>query len=467
MNHASLMSRRKWLQNTSTGIGLLALQSLLEGEARSATDSTAASPLAPKQPHFPATAKRVIFLCMRGGPSHMETFDHKPQLDRDHGKPGRRGKTVKLLGSRWKFAQHGQSGLWISELFPKLAGLADKLCVINSMHTDNENHPQALEQLHTGSFQFVRPSVGSWVLYGLGSENQNLPGFISIDPLTALGGLRYYSSSFLPAAYSATLVGKSGKSIKNAQIGNLTNPRLNPSDQRQQLDLLQRMNRTITEKQANDARLEGVIQSYELAFRMQTEVPKVMDLSGETQETLDLYGVNKGRTDKFGRQCLMARRLVESGVRFVEVTHTDWDHHGFLSRSMPQRCGEIDHPIVGLLTDLNRRGMLEDTLVFWGGEFGRTPDDPTEDGRGHNNKGFSVWLAGGGVKQGIAYGSTDEHGYEAIQDKVHIHDLHATMLHLLGLGHTKLTYQHAGRDYRLTDVHGNVVKEILKNSATA
>ncbi len=464
-------SRRNWLKQTSAGFGMLALQGLLADQGALASETETASsklgkpskpsPLAAKRPHFAARAKRVIFLCMRGGPSHMETFDYKPRLSKDHGKPGRRGEKIKLLGSRWSFAQHGESGLWISELFPHLAKLADQLCVINSMHTDNENHPQALEQMHTGSFQFVRPSMGSWVLYGLGTENQNLPGFISISPLKALGGLRYYGSSFLPAAYTATLIGESGKSIKNARIEHLASGRLTRSGQRQQLDLLQKLNHNFAMQQPDDARLEGIIESYELAFRMQQEVPQAMDLSQETQETLDLYGVDKSPTDNFGRQCLLARRMAESGVRFIEVTHQDWDHHGFLSRNMVQRCKEIDQPLFGLLTDLRRRGMLEDTLIVWGGEFGRTPDDPTEDGRGHNNKGFSMWLAGGGVRQGMKHGNTDEHGYEAVEQKVHIHDLHATILHLLGLDHQRLTFNHGGRDFRLTDVHGRVVEEVI------
>ncbi|HUG71435.1 MAG TPA: DUF1501 domain-containing protein [Pirellulaceae bacterium] len=451
-------TRRDWLRNASAGFGFLALQGLLAEQSRA--DAGKLSALAVKPPHYSPRARRVIFLCMRGGPSHMETFDYKPQLNQDHGKPGRRGGSLKLLGSRWKFARQGESGLWMSELFPYLAQVADRLCVINSMHTDNENHSQALEQMHTGSFQFVRPSMGSWVLYGLGTENENLPGFISISPLKDLGGLRYYSSSFLPAAYSATLIGEAGKSIQDANIAHLTNDRLSRTAQRQQLDLLQKLNRNLAEQHPADHRLEGVIQSYELAFRMQNEVPRVMDLAGESKQTLDLYGIDGGRTDGFGRQCLLARRFAEAGVRFIEVTHKDWDHHGFLTRGMTGRCEEVDRPLYGLLTDLARRGMLDEALVVWGGEFGRTPDDPTEDGRGHNNKGFSMWLAGGGAKPGIAYGRTDEYGYEAIEDKVHIHDLHATILHLLGLNHERLTYRHGGRDYRLTDVHGRVVREV-------
>lgn len=455
LRNSGAMSRRQWLQAMSGGFGYLALAGLC------ADENAYQSPLAPKPTHFPARAKRIIFLCMRGGPSQVETFDHKPLLNARNAQPGSK-PGFRLFGSQWRFRQHGESGMWISDLFPHLARQADKLCMINSMHTDNENHPQALEQLHTGSFQFIRPSLGAWCVYGLGTENRNLPGFIAISPLTALGGSRYYSSAFLPAAYQATSIGESGRPIRNARIGNLTSPVLQSEGQRRQLDLLQSINRDLSDRQGQDGRLEGVIESFELAFRMQTDLPRVMDLSGETRATLDLYGIDQGPSDDFGRQCLLARRFAEAGVRFIEVTHTDWDHHGFVSRLMPDRCREIDKPIAGLLTDLERRGLLEDTLVLWGGEFGRTPDDPTQDGRGHNNKGFTMWLAGGGAKGGHVHGQTDELGYEAVTDKVHLHDLHATLLHLLGLDHERLTYRHGGRDFRLTDVHGAVVREVLK-----
>lgn len=447
-----LISRRDVLHSLSAGFGYLAFAGL-------ATESAArevAGPLSPKLPHFAPKAKRVIFLCMRGGPSQVETFDPKPKLSADSGQPGRLSKTSKLLGSRWKFGRHGESGLEIVELLPETARQADQLCVLRGMHTDNENHPQALEQLHTGSFQFIRPSLGAWTLYGLGTENQNLPGFISINPLTALGGLRYYSSAFLPAACSATLLGDAGRPTRNPTIGNLSNPRLTRDGQRQQLDLLQAMNRDLAAAQ-HDARVEGLIESYELAFRMQDALPQVMDVSGETKETIALYGAE----ETFGRQCLLARRFAEAGVRFIEVTHTDWDHHGFLATLMPKNCQAIDKPIAGLLTDLARRGLLSETLVVWGGEFGRTPEDPTTDGRGHNNRGYSMWLAGAGVRGGFVHGATDDYGYEAVAGKVHVHDLHATILHLLGLDHEKLTYRHGGRDFRLTDVHGRIVKEIV------
>ena len=444
------------LKTVSAGFGYTAFQGMAAQAAANETkEINPSGPLGAKKPHFPAKAKRVIFLCMRGGPSHMETFDPKPKLSADNGKVAK-NQNSKLLGSRWKFSKHGESGIEIVDLLPETAKHADKLCILRGMHTDNENHPQALEQMHTGSFQFIRPSLGSWTLYGLGTENQNLPGFISINPLTSLGGLRYYSSAFLPAANSATLLGDANRPIPNPVIGNVSNNRLAINGQRQQLDLLQEMNRDLLDKE-KDSRIEGLIQSYELAFRMQGALPKVMDVASESKSTLAKYNAD----ETFGRQCLLARRFAEAGVRFIEITHTDWDHHGFLTGGMTKNCAAIDKPIAALLEDLDNRGMLEDTLVIWGGEFGRTPDDPTTDGRGHNNKGFSMWLAGGGVKKGLAYGATDEHGYEAVEGKVHTHDLHATILHLLGLDHEKLTYKHGGRDFRLTDVHGKVVKDIL------
>jgi hypothetical protein len=446
--------RRSFLKTMSAGFGYTAFAGLAQQAA------AFENPLAAKAGHFRARAKRVIFLCMRGGPSQVESFDYKPQLQKDNNKAGKRSK-CNFFGSQWKFSQHGQGGLWMSELFPNLAGQADKLCMINSMHTDNENHPQALQQLHTGSFQFVRPSMGSWILYGLGTANQNLPGFIALNPLSALGGRRYYSSSFLPASYQATSIGNATKSIKAAEIGNLKHPHLSLAEQRAQLDMLQSLNSGFSDRRGGEANLEGAIQSFELAFRMQSELPKVMDLSGESKSTRDLYGIDKPGTDNFGRQCLLARRMAEAGVRFIEITDQDWDHHGSVSRLMPMAAKRIDKPISGLLTDLARRGLLDDTLVVWGGEFGRTPDDPTQDGRGHNNKGYTMWVAGAGTRGGITHGRTDEYGYEAVVDKVHLHDLHATMLYALGLDHERLTYRHAGRDFRLTDVHGSVVRELF------
>lgn len=443
------------LKTLSSGFGYLSFAGLSTQAAQQPGDS----PLAPKGSHFPARAKRVIFLCMRGGPSHVDTFDYKPKLSTDSGAPGTRPGT-KLLGSKWNFAQHGQSGLWISELFPNVAKHADELCLLRSMQTDLPAHPQAFLQMHTGSFQFVRPSLGAWTLYGLGTENENLPGFVTLTPPGASGGAQNYGSSFLPAIYQGTRIGADNRPIAGAQIRNLASP-LPPAVQRAELDLVQTLNReTLRRDQFNPA-VEGVIESYELAFRMQKEMPQVMDLSGESEATKKLYGLDNKDTADFGQKCLLARRFVEAGVRFVEVSHGDWDQHFNLTSALGANCRSVDQPISALLTDLKERGLLKDTLVIWGGEFGRTPHAQGGDGRDHNNKAFTMWMAGGGVKGGHAHGLTDDYGYEAVEDKMHVHDLHATILHLLGLDHERLTYRYAGRDFRLTDVHGNVVKQIL------
>jgi hypothetical protein len=445
-------SRRRMLQSVSCGFGYVAFAGLL---AEAAAREKSANPLAPKQPHFTPRAKRVIFLCMRGGPSHVDTFDYKPALAKDNGKPGKYGRGAALLGSPWEFKQHGRSGLWISELFPNVAKHADDLCL------DLPNHPQAFVQMHTGNFQFVRPSLGAWTLYGLGTENENLPGFITISPPLGLGGAQNHGSAFLPAIYQATKIGQEGRSLSNAQVSNIENARLTPEAQRTQLDFVQSLNREQLQRDEFNPEIEGVIESYELAFRMQSEVPRVLDLAGESRATLESYGIGRGVSDNFGRQCLLARRFVEAGVRFVEVSHGNWDQHRALKAQHERNCEATDQPIAALLADLNQRGLLKDTLVVWAGEFGRTPHAQNDDGRDHNNKGYTTWMAGGGVKGGLSYGATDEHGYEAVQDKMHIHDWHATLLHLLGLNHEKLTYRYAGRDFRLTDVHGNVAKAIL------
>ncbi|MGF1581937.1 MAG: DUF1501 domain-containing protein [Gemmataceae bacterium] len=451
-----LFTRRQALKATSCGIGYLAFASMCQEAS-----ADYRNPLAPKTPHHEPRAKRVIFLHMRGGPSQHDTFDYKPTLNRLDNQQGR-SRNRKLLGSPYQWEQRGQGGLWVSELCSNVARHADELCVLSGMHTDVPNHPEAMVQLHTGSFQFVRPSVGSWVLYGLGSENQNLPGFVTISPPVINGGAQNYGSAFLPAVYQGTPVGDVKTPVRNARIGNIRNPVLTRDAQRQQLDLVQSLNRDLLQQQQVNTELEGVIESYELAFRMQTSLPQVMDISGETRQTLELYGIGNGQqTDDFGRQCLMARRLVENGVRYVELCHEFWDHHNGLRRGLQAKCGATDQPIAALLTDLKRRDMLKDTLVIWGGEFGRTPDSRGRDGRDHNAKGYTMWLAGGGVKGGFQYGATDERGYDAVEDRVHLHDLHATILHILGLNHERLTYRYAGRDFRLTDVHGRVVNEIL------
>ncbi|MCP4174540.1 MAG: DUF1501 domain-containing protein [Fuerstiella sp.] len=457
-------SRRQVLKSTSCGFGYLALAGLATESARAAK---AVAPLAPKEPHYAAKARRVIFLCMRGGPSHVDTFDYKPGLKKHEGEaPGniegaasQNGR--KLMPSPWKFQQYGESGLPVSDLYPNLAQHADDLCLINGAHTTLPNHPQALVQLHTGQFQFVRPSVGSWVLYGLGTENQDLPGFVTLKPPSRLGGAQNYGSAFLPAVYQGTAIGSNGQSIREAQIGNISNPRFDVKTQRKQMDLLQQSNQDLLQRHEPNTELEGVIESYELAFRMQSAVPRLMDFADETPQTLKQYGIGQKQTDEFGQMCLMARRFAEAGVRYIELTHEGWDQHSGLKARLTDNCGATDKPIAGLIADLKQRDLLKDTLIIWGGEFGRTPAAKKSDGRDHNSTGFSVWMAGGGVKGGMRYGATDEFGITAVDNKFHTHDLHATTLHLLGLDHTKLTYRYAGRDFRLTDVHGNVADDII------
>jgi hypothetical protein len=466
-----VFSRRELLRASGAGFGLLALQGLLGRESAQAFvagESARANPLAVRPPHFAPRAKRVIFLFMHGGPSQVDTFDYKPLLASDHGKPLPFDKprvvssdTGNLLASPWKFAQHGQSGAWVSELFPHVAGRVDDLCFLHGMHGSNSRHGGALLELHTGSDTFVRPSMGSWIGYGLGTENENLPAFITICPTLTHGGVNNYSSAFLPAVYHGTPLGNAGTSSAQAKIP-FIDARSTADRQRMELDLLGEINREQLARTGPDRSLEGRIQAFELAFRMQTAAPELQDLASETASTQRLYGLDEDRTKNFGRQCLMARRFVERGVRFVQVSHSyKWDQHGGLKKDHATNAAEVDRPIAGLLSDLKSRGLLDETLVLWGGEFGRTPTAQGDDGRDHNPHGYTMWLAGGGVKAGFSYGATDDYGYYSIQDKVHLHDLHATMLHLLGLDHTRLTYRHAGRDFRLTDVSGNVVSEIL------
>lgn len=451
-----LFMRREILERTACGFGWLAFAG--HAAQLSAADPNGRS-LAPKTPPLKASAKRVIFLCMRGAPSHVDLLDYKPQLVHDSGKPGPKPGS-ELLGSKWRFSQRGQSGLWISELIPNLARHADKLCMIHSMQTDLPAHPQAFIKLHTGTSQFIRPSLGAWTLYGLGSENANLPGFVSISPPSGFGGTTNYGSSFLPAVYQGTRIGQEGRSVKNATMANLRS-RLQPSDQRAELDLIQAFNRKKLATTGPNPEIDGVIESYELAFRMQSEMPRVMDLNQESNATQQAYGLGVESTDDMGRKCLLARRMIEAGVRFVEVTHGDWDHHFNLNVKLKQSCGEVDQPIAALLADLDQRGLLDDTLVVWSGEFGRTPYAEGQEGRDHNTKAFTLWMAGGGIRHGFAYGRSDEYGYEAVENPVQIADLHATILHALGLDHEQLTYRHAGRDFRLTDTRGRVVTEVF------
>jgi hypothetical protein len=452
-----MFSRRTLLRTASCGFGYLALAGLASQAAAEE------SPLAPKSPHFKPRAKRVIFMFMQGAPSHVDTFDYKPQLAKHDGQndPSARGRGRKLLKSPFEFKPAGKSGLMISSLFPEVAKHADDLCLVNSMATDLPNHPQASILLHTGNFQFVRPSMGAWVLYGLGTENQELPGFITINPIGRIGGAQNYGSAFLPAAFQGTKIGGDGQQLGQAKIANIGNPKTEAEAQRLQLDLVQALNRERLADDKVNNELEGVIESYELAFRMQGAVPQVMDLSRESADTLKAYGIGERATENFGRQCLLARRFAEQGVRFIEIGQGGWDQHNNLKEQLTRNAAGIDKPIAALLADLKQRDMLEDTLVVWGGEFGRTPGAQNNNGRDHNATGYSMWLAGGGIKGGLRYGSTDEFGHTAVEKKMHIHDLHATLLHLLGLDHEKLTYRYSGRDFRLTDVHGVVHKDMI------
>jgi hypothetical protein len=449
----------------------LALAGLLSGSGRVAAAGT--NPLAVKPPHFIPRARRMIFLFMQGGPSHVDTLDPKPRLAQDNGKafPFRNDRTrqvesFKLLRSPWGFKQYGECGTWVSDLFPQVARHVDDLCVIKSMVTEGVAHGPSTLFMHTGAINLVRPSMGAWITYGLGTENQDLPGFVTINPSSANGGPRNYASAFLPAIYQGTTIGRAGLPITQASIRHIQNDRLTATEQRRQLDFLQSLNQAQAERAGRDDELEAAIDSFELAYRMQTKVPGLLDLSSESRATLALYGIGEKETDDFGRQCLLARRLAEAGVRYIQVSYGDntanprWDQHSKIQLH-EVHARAVDKPVAGLLADLKSRGLLEDTLVWWGGEFGRTPFAQGSDGRDHNINGFSIWLAGGGVKPGLSYGATDEFGYYAIENKVHMHDLHATMLHLLGLDHERLTYRHAGRDFRLTDIAGRVVRDIV------
>jgi hypothetical protein len=466
-----LISRRALLRRSAVGFGSLALSSLLARET--SVRAAEADSLGGSVPHFAPHAKRIIFLLMSGGPSQVDTFDPKPLLTRDDGKPLPFAKprvqfntTSNLLKSPWRFQQYGANGLWVSELFPRLAQHVDDLCMVHSVYGTNPAHGGAMMKLHTGSDNFVRPSIGSWVSYGLGTENANLPTFVTICPTLAFGGINNWSSAFLPAAYQGTPLGNASVPSDQARVKFISNSQLSREVQRLQLDRLHAMNREHLADAGPEASLEARIQSFELAFRMQTEIPRIENLSGESAATLKLYGMDDPVTANFGRMCLMGRRFAEAGVRFIQITHNDnnvqWDQHADLKNGHEKNAREVDLPIAGLLTDLKSRGLLDETLVWWGSEFGRTPTaEGTTNGRDHNPEGFTMWLAGGGVKGGFRYGSTDDYGYYAVENKVHIHDMHATLLYALGLDHERLTYRHAGRDFRLTDVEGNIVREIF------
>ncbi len=456
-----LPNRRRFLQTAGGGIGSLALSSLLGAESGGIN----------LPPHFAAKAKRVIWLFMHGGPSHVDLFDPKPDLIKYAGQPvpesfgeimtRRKVARNPLLAPLKPFHRHGESGLPISEFLPHLSRHADDLCVIRSCHGDSVNHPQSVYQMNTGSILMGKPSMGSWISYGLGSENDSMPAFVVMpDPRSGIkGGPPAWGSAFLPADHQGVTL-RSG----NAPILNLNPGHQSPGQQRRTLDFLQNINRNHAAARDYDDQLNARIESYELAFRMQTEAPELVDIAGESKATQSLYGIDQAHTREFGTRCLLARRLIEKGVRFVQLYSGDttgWDAHKDVLKNHTQYCGETDLPVAGLLEDLKLRGLLDDTLVIWGGEFGRMPMSEKGTGRDHNPWGYTTVLAGGGVKGGYAHGATDPIGLRAAEDKVHVHDLHATILHLLGIDHEQLTFPHSGKDERLTDVFGNVVKGIL------
>ncbi len=469
------LNRRSWLSTTACGFGSLALHGLASSEA-SQSPGQIQNPLAARQPMLPARAKRVIFIFMQGGPSQVDSFDYKPELQKNDGKKfkfrdarkmarGNSSGEETLMKSQWKFRQYGETGHWVSDLFPHIGQRVDDLCFVHSMHTNGVAHGPSTLFLHTGALNLIRPSMGSWISYGLGTENNNLPGFVTISPSSANGGPRNYANAFLPACFQGTPIGRAEQPTKQAKFRHIENSYFEQPAQQKQFQLLRELNASQLGKR-QDSELEAVISSYELAWRMQMHAPELLDLSRESESTMKLYGIDQKETEDFGRQCLMARRMAEQGVRFVQVNYCDngsnprWDQHSKIERHAIH-AKATDQPVAGLLIDLKQRGLLEDTLVWWGGEFGRNPFSQNSDGRDHNPKGFTHFLAGGGVKQAFKYGATDEFGHEAVENKLHMHDLHATILHLLGLDHEKLTYRHAGRDFRLTDVEGHVAHDLF------
>jgi hypothetical protein len=453
MDDNASFSRRIALQTSSAGFGMLALAALMK-QSGFAASAASQSHQEPNPPEFPARAKRLIFVFMQGAVSQMDTFEYKPNLQKDHGRTGPEGG--RLVGSKFRFRQYGETGSWFSELFPHLAQHADRMCWLRGLHTDTPAHPQAVVQLHTGAKNatLTRPSLGAWLLYGLGTENHDLPGYVTINPSPNFGGTVNYGSAFLPAHYQGSRISDEG------YVPNLK-AQTEFALQRQQLDLIQKLNRRFAQSPGAPDAVEGVIQSYELAFRMQDKVPDLLDISREPRHILDAYGVQEGAAGAFARQCLMARRLSEAGVRFVEICQPGWDHHNNLHKGLVDRCQSVDQATSALLTDLAQRGMLEDTLVLFGSEFGRQPTAQGDDGRDHNITGYPMFLVGAGVRNGFSWGSTDEYGIRAVEGRMHISDLHATLLALMGLDHELLTYPYAGRDFRLTDVAGKVATEIF------
>lgn len=463
MNPSELIRRRVWLQQAGFTAGALSITAMSPlGSPSAALGSTQDVALQHPQPR----AKRVIFLFMHGGPSHVDTFDYKPRLAKDDGKPlpfelpPNMDAVPKLLSGPWKFRKRGESGLWVSDLLPHMAKEADSLCVIRSMHTRGQSHGQAVGMVNTGSDNLVRPSVGAWLSYALGSGHPDLPAHIAIGPATAHGGPRNYGAAFLPAMHQATVVGSNGKP-GGGTIPHLAG-KLPASQIDRRLEMLQALNSSHLSRSGPDREIEGAIEAVELARRMRNAAPAVFDLSTETETTRREYGIGNKKTDAFGRSCLMARRLAENGVRFITVSSGQvWDQHNKLKSGHEKNALATDQSVAALIRDLKRRGLLDDTLVIWGGEFGRTPVLQGSDGRDHNPQGFSMVLAGGGTKGGFAFGQTDEFGYYARDNRVHMHDLHATVLHALGVNHKLLTYRYAGRDFRLTDVHGRVVQDVF------
>ncbi len=456
-------SRREMLCRLGGGFGAMALSTLLASDAQAESTVRTAYTLEPKAPHFRPRAKRVIFLFMNGGPSHVDTFDPKPSLLKyadqtpDLIKMAGQGNPGKLMPSPFKTARYGKSGIEATDLYPEVGSCIDDICVVRSMYTDNPNHEPALLMMNSGNMQPIRPSMGSWINYGLGTLNQNLPGFVAFCPGKPVVGPQLWSNSFLPGVYQGTHINNRETNPKKI-LRNVENKYLPQSVQREQLDLLQQMNRMHLSQHDHDTQLDARISAFELAYRMQFEAQDAFDISKESTATRAMYGEGE-----FANACLMARRLAERGVRITQIYYGDgqpWDDHGDIHNHR-DHAKHSDKPIAALLKDLKSRGMLEDTLVVWGGEFGRTPTSQGAKGRDHHSLGFTMWLAGGGVKGGTVYGSTDEFGYQAVNNRAHVHDLHATILHLLGLDHTKLTYRYSGRDFRLTDVHGEVMKGVI------
>ena len=457
---ATSLTRRWFLRECGVGLAGIAANSLLAQERPAATV---------RRPHFAPKAKNVVYLFHAGAPSHLELFDPKPELARNDGRlpppellRGYRAAFINpnsaLLGPKYKFARHGRSGIEIGELLPHTGGIVDELCFIRSMHTDAVNHAPGQILMNTGSQQFGRPSFGAWTLYGLGSESADLPGYVVLTSAKGTsGGASNYGCGFLPTAFGGVPFRSSGDPVLY-----LSNPNgIDARAQRDSLDALQRLNQ-LSLRDVGDPEIAARIEAYEMAYRLQTSAPELMDLSRETRSTLDLYGIQNVNESSYARNCLLARRLIERGVRFVQLFHEAWDQHGDLTRAIRTNCSDTDRASAALVKDLKQRGLLEDSIVIWGGEFGRTPMvQGGNDGRDHHNRCFTVWLAGGGIKKGYVHGATDEFGFNVVSDPVHVHDLHATLLHLLGLDHERLTFRFQGRDYRLTDVFGNVVREVL------